>query len=114
LGVGREEPEQVRDSDALSTRTPGDPKNFRLEKAVFTPGSRSSGGFAASTPELLGAVSEKLGGGAIRELGRGQFGDGQVSTPPKVGAEPGDELLTVRVSRYGLGFVARGPIYERR
>ncbi|MGD9100496.1 MAG: hypothetical protein PVF45_08445 [Anaerolineae bacterium] len=81
-------------------------------EAVFTPGSRRSGGFGVSTPALMGAVSAKLGGGAMRELAQGQFGDGQVCVPPQVGARPGDRLLTVRGSRYGLGFVARGPIYE--
>jgi hypothetical protein len=29
-----------------------------------------------------------------------------------VGVRPGDKLLTVRGSCYGLGFVAKGPIYE--
>jgi len=29
-----------------------------------------------------------------------------------VGVKPGDRLLAVRGSRYGLGFVAQGPIYE--
>ena len=32
--------------------------------------------------------------------------------PPEVGVKPGDRLLAVRGSRYGLSFVARGPIYE--
>ena len=82
------------------------------EEAVFTPGSRRSGGFGISTPKLMAAVSERLGGGTIRVLGRGRFGDGRVAVPPEVGVKPGDQLLTVRGSRYGLGFVARGPIYE--
>ena len=32
--------------------------------------------------------------------------------PPEVDVKPGERLLAVRGSRYGLGFVARGPIYE--
>jgi hypothetical protein len=35
-----------------------------------------------------------------------------VTVPPEVGVQPGDRLLMVRGSRYGLAFVAQGPIYE--
>ena len=46
-------------------------------------------------------------------LALGRFAeDGRVTVPPEVGVKPGDRLLTVRGSRYGLGFVARGPIYK--
>jgi hypothetical protein len=82
------------------------------EEAVFTLGSRRSGGFAVSTLALMAEVREKMVGAELRELGRGQFGDGWVTVPPEVGVKPGDRLLAVRGSRYGLGFVARGPIYE--
>jgi hypothetical protein len=82
------------------------------DETIFMPGSRKSGGFAISTPELMEEISERLGGGRLRVLARGQFGDGQVTVPPEVGAQPGDRLLAVRGSRYGLGFVAQGPIYE--
>jgi hypothetical protein len=83
------------------------------DEAIFTPGSRKSGGFAISRPELMEEVSERLGGGTLRVLARGRFGDnGRVMVPPEVGVQPGDRLLTVRGSRYGLGFVAQGPIYE--
>jgi hypothetical protein len=83
-------------------------------EAIFTPGSRRSGGFAVSTPELMSQFAEQLGGGAPRELGRGQFIEsGQVVVPSGLGVEPGDRLLTVHGSRYGLGFVAKGPIYEQ-
>jgi hypothetical protein len=54
----------------------------------------------------------KMGGADLHELGRSRFGDGRVVVPPEVDAKPGDWLLTVRGSRYGLGFIARGPIYE--
>jgi hypothetical protein len=82
------------------------------DEAIFTPGSSKSGGFATSTPELMEEISERLGGGTLRVLARGQFGDGQVTVPPEVGVQPGDRLLAVRGSRYGLSFVAQGPIYE--
>ena len=83
------------------------------DEAVFTPGSRRSGWFAISTPELMAEVSERLEGATLRVLARGRFAeDGRVTAPPEVGAKPGDRLLAVRGSRYGLGFVARGPIYE--
>jgi hypothetical protein len=82
------------------------------DEMVFTPGSRRSGGFAVSRPELMAEVGEKMGGAELRELARGRFEDGWVMVPPEVGVKPGDKLLTVRGSRYGLGFVAKGPIYE--
>lgn len=82
-------------------------------EVVFTPGSRRSGGFGVSTAMLVDEFSERLEGGTLRVLARGQFGTGWVTVPPEVGVEPGDRLLTVRGSRYGLGFVARGPIYAK-
>jgi len=82
------------------------------DEAIFMPGSRKSGGFAISTPELMEEVSKRLGGGTLRVLARGQFGNGQITVPPEVGVQPSDRLLAVRGSRYGLGFVAQGPIYE--
>jgi hypothetical protein len=82
-------------------------------EAILLPGSRRSGGFGVSTPEWMSQASERLGGGAMRELGRGQFGEcGQVVLPSTVDVKPGDRLLAVRGSRYALGFVARGPVYE--
>ena len=81
--------------------------------AVFTPGSRRSGGFGISTPELMAGVSERLEGATFRVLARGRFAEGgRVTVPLEVGVQPGDRLLAVRGSRYGLGFVAQGPIYE--
>ena len=83
------------------------------DEAIFTPGSRRSGGFAITKPELMEKVSERLEGATMRVLARGRFTeDGQVTVPPEVRVKPGDKLLTVRGSRYGLGFVVQGPIYE--
>jgi hypothetical protein len=82
------------------------------DEAIFTPGSRKSGGFGISTSALMAEASGKMGGVGLRGLGRSRFGDGRVGVPPEVGVEPGDRLLTVRGSRYGLGFIAQGPIYE--
>ena len=83
------------------------------DEAIFTPGSRRSGGFTISTPELMAEVSERLEGATMYVLARGRFAEGgRVTVPPEVGAKPGDRLLAVRGSRYGLGFVAQGPIYE--
>jgi hypothetical protein len=82
------------------------------DEAIFTPGSAKSGGFGISTPALMAEAGAKMGGVGLRELGRGRLGEGRVVVPPGVGVEPGDRLLTVRGSRYGLAFVARGPIYE--
>jgi hypothetical protein len=61
----------------------------------------------------MAAVPERLKGAALRALGRGWFDeDGRVIVPQEVGMKPGDRLLTVRGSWYGLGFVAKGPIYK--
>jgi hypothetical protein len=81
-------------------------------EAMFTPGSRKSGGFGISTLELMAEARKKMGDAALRELGRGWFSDGRVIVPPEVDVKPGDQLLTVRGSCYGLGFIACGPIYE--
>jgi hypothetical protein len=48
----------------------------------------------------------------LRILGRSRFGDGQVPLPPEIPGRPGDRLLAVRGSRFALGLVARGPIYQ--
>ena len=82
------------------------------DEAVFTPGSRRSGGFAVGTPELMAQARAKMGGAELRQLARGRFGDGRVVVPLEVGVTPGEKLLAVRGSRYGLAFVARGLIYE--
>ena len=86
--------------------------------AIFLPASQRSGGFAISTLQRIKQASERLKGGALGELGQGQFAKGgRISVPAEVaaqtGTQAGDRLLTVRGSCYGLGFVARGPIYEQ-
>jgi hypothetical protein len=81
-------------------------------EAIFTPGSRNSGGFGVSTPALMAEAGGKIGGVGLRVLGRSRFGDARAVVPPEVKVKPGDKLLTVRGSCYGLGFVARGPIYK--
>jgi hypothetical protein len=82
------------------------------EMAIFVAGSRTSGGFAISTPRLTAESDAKRGGVGLRELGRGLFGNESVVIPPEVQVAPGTWLLVVLGSCYGLGFVARGPIYE--
>jgi hypothetical protein len=81
-------------------------------EAIFTPGSRRSGGFGVSTPALAAEASGRMGGVGLRVLGRSRFGDRRVVVPLEVDVKPGDRLLMVRGSCYGLGFVAHGPIYE--
>ncbi len=82
------------------------------EVAIFVAGSRTSGGFAISTLRLTAESDEKRGGVGLRELGRGLFGDECVVLPPEIPVMPTARLLSVLGSCYGLGFVARGPIYE--
>ena len=88
------------------------------QPAIFLSGSKRSGGFAVSTLERMEQAAGRLGGGALGELGRGRFAEGgRLTIPPEVAAQTstqaGDRLLTVRGSRFGLGFIARGPIYEQ-
>ncbi len=80
-------------------------------EALFLPGSGKSGGFSISRPALLAEASEKMGTPGLPELGRARFGSGGLVLPPEMKVKPGDRLLAVRGSRYGLGFAARGPIY---
>jgi hypothetical protein len=82
------------------------------DEALFIPGSRRSGSFALSTPALMAQGSNRRDRATLRILERGRFGDWRVALPEKIGAKPCDRLLAVRGSRYGLGFVTRGPIYE--
>jgi hypothetical protein len=82
-------------------------------EAVFLRGSRASGGFAIGTPDSIGAVGGKTSGISERELCRSRFGNGRVIAPCETGVKRGARLLTVRGSRCGLGFVARGPIYRK-
>jgi hypothetical protein len=89
-----------------------DEYGFRAgDAAIFTPGSRRSGGFAISTSTLMAEAREKMGA-SLRELGRSRFSDGRVVVPPEVDVQLGERLLMARGSCYGLGFVARGPIFE--
>ncbi len=82
------------------------------EAAIFVAGSRTSGGFAISTPQLTAESDAKRGGVGLRELGRGVFADGCIVIPPGIPVTPGARLLAVLGSGYGLSFIVRGPIYE--
>lgn len=82
-------------------------------EAVFLPGSRRSGGFSISTPDLMAVVSRRMEGSELSVLGCSTFGEDRcVILPDQVVTRPGDRLLVVHGSRYGLGFVACGPIFE--
>ena len=65
-----------------------------------------------STQIVMAEVYDRLGGAALRIIGLAKFGEDQVIMPPGIGLRPGDKLLAVRGSRFGLGFVAQGPIHE--
>ncbi len=82
------------------------------DTAVFTPGSRTSGGFGISTPALLAEAGPRMDGAELRELGRSRFGGGRVRVPPEIPLERGARLLAVRGSGRALGFVAQGPVYH--
>jgi hypothetical protein len=80
--------------------------------AIFTPGSRKSGGFGIIGSASMAEAGQEPNRAYLRALGRSRFGDRRVIVPTDVGVAPGDQLLTVRGSRHALGFVARGPIYD--
>ncbi|MBN1146014.1 MAG: hypothetical protein JXA78_02065 [Anaerolineales bacterium] len=81
------------------------------DEAIFTPGSRKSGGFGLTNRRLLERSALPLG--ESRSLGYGRFdADRQVRLPQSIPIDPGDRLLTVFGSGYALGFISRGPIFE--
>ena len=82
------------------------------DTAIFRPGSSKSGGFAIGTAALAVEAENGIGGASMHESGRSRFDEGLVSIPPALSVRPDDRLLTVRGSCHGLGFVARGPIYD--
>jgi len=84
------------------------------EETFFMPGSRTSGGFGVSAARLMrGASSAFASRFQERALARGQFSQaGRLRLPSEAGVTPGDRLLVVRGSGFGLGFIARGRIYE--
>ena len=81
---------------------------FRVgDEVLFLQGSRSSGGFSIGTPTQMNTSLQK------RVLGQSRIGEsGQVMVPTGADVRPGDRLVAARGSRYALGLVARGPIYE--
>jgi hypothetical protein len=81
---------------------------FRVgDEVLFLQGSRRSGGFSVGIPAQISTSLRK------RVLGQSRIGEGgQVIVPTEADVRPGDRLLAVRGSRYALGLVARGPIYE--
>jgi hypothetical protein len=81
------------------------------DEALFMPGSRTSRGLAIATTALWEA-RKSARGVRFRVLGRGRFGDGWVQLPTEVDIGPGERLLAVRGSRFGLALVAAGPILE--
>jgi hypothetical protein len=74
---------------------------------IFLQGSRRSGGFSIGIPtQMIISLGKRV-------LGQSRIGEnGQVVVPTEADVRPGDRLVAVRGSRYALGFVARGPIYE--
>ncbi len=82
------------------------------QQAIFLRGSRRSGGFAISTPDLWPAAFGPWES-APRVLGQTVISaPEEVPLPPEIAVCPGQKLLVVRGSGNGLGFLAQGPIYE--
>jgi hypothetical protein len=83
------------------------------DQVLFLRGSRRSGGFGVGKTERIADSFGRFEMGN-RMLGQARLDrDGSVTLPPAIEAEPGDRLLAVRGSGLALGFVTRGPIYER-
>ena len=83
---------------------PGDP-------LVFLRGSRSSGGCGVARLARLARspipmTRRSFDAGVMRAGGR-------VALPASMGLRSGDRLLAVRGSGLALGFIQRGPIYEK-
>jgi hypothetical protein len=81
------------------------------EEAMFIPGSRKSGGFGLTNHQLLAGCSFPISENRI--LGSGRFTpDSKIRIPENVPVNPGDRLLTVFGSRFALGFISQGPIFD--
>jgi hypothetical protein len=81
------------------------------EPIVFLSGSQRSGGFAVARRERLAGSQVPL---ARRAIGEGTVVvSGRVTFPHGTGLQAGERLLVVRGSGLALGFVQRGPIYEK-
>lgn len=77
------------------------------DEIAFAKGSQSSGGFGIGRSDKMPALLKK------RVLGQGTMDKRDlVVLPSEIQANVGARLLAVRGSRYALGFLAYGPIYE--
>jgi hypothetical protein len=81
------------------------------EKAVFIPGSRTSGGFGLASQNMLAGLAIPIAQNRIQGYGRFSA-KREVRLPESIPAYPGDRLLSVFGSGHALGFISRGPIYE--
>ena len=105
-------------------------------KAFLIPGSKQSGGFGLSTPELLGEspiaidllelIQQRKGSiseGEVVVTGRKSYcwviikDDGSFQVPVNTledvyGIYPGNVLLVIRGSRFAIGFALKGPIVK--
>jgi hypothetical protein len=89
-----------------------EPYDFKPgEEVIFIPGSRKSGGFGLTNHQLLAACSFPISENRI--LGSGRFtSDNRIRIPENIPVVPGDRLLTVFGSRFALGFISQGPIFD--
>jgi hypothetical protein len=81
------------------------------EQVLFLRGSRRSGGFGIGRPKMLAQARLSL---QPRFFGEGKVGEnGQIMLPKESGIRPAERLLVVRGSNLALGFLQRGPIFEK-
>jgi hypothetical protein len=79
------------------------------ESVIITRGNRCSGGVGMGRPEVLRNSPLQS-----RFVGQARIGaEGRVALPPETGVRPGERLLAVCGSGLALGFLQRGPIYEK-
>lgn len=81
------------------------------DEVIFIPGSLTSGGFGLTTNALLESVKfsyskDKILGWSIFLINR------LVYIPESLTLNPGDRLLSVYGSRFALGFIQKGPIFN--
>ncbi len=81
------------------------------DQAIFVSGSKKSGGFGLTNLDLQEGLSFRFKQDRI--LGYDKFTkERMVFIPQTIHVKAGDRLLTVFGSRFALGFISRGPIYQ--
>jgi len=82
------------------------------EQAIFLRASKTSAGFSLTNRKLFENCFLSLHPERILAVD-GFYENRTVHIPNSIPVAAGDKMLTVFGSRYALGFISKGPIYER-